>query len=123
MMVVGVLTVVVSARGSVALGGLTSAAVGLGTALVGPLLGAAADRYGQRRVLLAAAVGNALALALLAVVVYSAAPDAMVLLTALAIGASAPQVAPMSRSRLVTIIADRMPPERRARTTSATLSY
>src|SRR5699024_9771633 len=46
MMVVGVLTVVVSARGSLSLGGLTSAAVGLGTACFGPLLGAAADRFG-----------------------------------------------------------------------------
>ena len=45
MMVVGVLTVVVSARGSLSLGGLTSAAVGLGTACFGPLLGAAADRF------------------------------------------------------------------------------
>lgn len=123
MMVVGVLTVVVSARGSLSLGGLTSAAVGIGTALVGPLLGAAADRYGQRRVLLAAALGNGLMLALLAVVVYSTAADALVLLTAFGIGASAPQVSPMSRSRLVTMITDRMPAERRPRTVSATLSY
>lgn len=46
MMVVGVLTVAVSARGSLSLGGLTSAAVGIGTACFGPLLGAAADRFG-----------------------------------------------------------------------------
>lgn len=48
MMVVGVLTLVVSARGSVELGGLASAVVGVGSALVGPLVGAAADRFGQR---------------------------------------------------------------------------
>lgn len=123
MMVVGVLTVVVAARESVALGGLTSAAVGLGTACFGPLLGAAADRRGQRIVLGILAVANAAALIGFVVVVYSPAADPFVLLSAVAIGATAPQVAPMSRSRLVTIIAERVPAERRARTTSSTMSY
>ncbi|MGW8484020.1 MFS transporter [Microbacterium sp. NPDC055903] len=123
MMVVGVLTVVVSARGSLSLGGLTSAAVGLGTAVVGPLLGAAADRYGQRIVLTASAVVNGAALAVFALVVYSTAADAIVLLTALIVGASAPQVSPMSRSRLVSIISERMPEAVRPRTVSGTLSY
>lgn len=123
MMVVGVLTVVVSARGSLSLGGLTSAAVGLGTACFGPLLGAAADRFGQRTVLLALAVGNAAMLLLFTAVVYGSAADGFVLLAAIGIGATAPQVAPLSRSRLVTIIADRMPLERRARTVSGTMAY
>ncbi|GAA3925389.1 MFS transporter [Microbacterium soli] len=123
MMVVGVLTVVVTARDSLSLGGLTSAAVGVGTAVVGPFLGAAADRYGQRPVLVIVAVLNALMLAVFAVVVYSPASGALVLLSAFTVGATAPQVAPMSRSRLVTIIDERMPRERRARTTSATMSY
>jgi MFS family permease len=123
MMVVGVLTIVVSARESLTLGGLTSAFVGLGTAVVGPFLGAAADRYGQRLVLVATAVLNSATLAAFALVVYSPAGDAPVLLAAFAIGATAPQVSPMSRSRLVTIIDERMPGSRRARTTSATMSY
>ncbi len=123
MMVVGVLTVAVAARGSLSLGGLTSAAVGLGTACFGPLLGAAADRYGQRAVLGVLAVANAAALICFTVVAYSPAAEPYVLLSAVAIGATAPQVAPLSRSRLVTIIAERIPEERRARTTSATMSY
>ncbi|WP_193598708.1 MFS transporter [Microbacterium sp. YJN-G] len=123
MMVVGVLTIVVTVRGSLSLGGITSAAVGVGTALIGPFLGAAADRYGQRPVLVAAAVLNSVMLAAFAAVVYSPLPESLILLTALAIGATAPQVAPMSRSRLVTIIDERMPRERRIRTTSATMSY
>ncbi|MEW1990681.1 MFS transporter [Microbacterium sp. NPDC078849] len=123
MMVVGVLTVVVSARGSLSLGGLTSAAVGLGTACFGPLLGAAADRFGQRTVLLALAVGNAAMLLLFTAVVYGPAADGFVLLAAIGIGATAPQVAPLSRSRLVTIIGERMPAERRARTVSGTMAY
>ncbi|MFS2281065.1 MFS transporter [Microbacterium sp. OR21] len=123
MMVVGVLTMVVTVRGSLSLGGLTSAAVGLGTALVGPFLGAAADRWGQRVVLALSAVLNAAMLAGFALVVYLPVPDALVLASAFLIGATAPQVSPMSRSRLVTIIAERMPQTQRARTTSATMSY
>ncbi|MBT2474970.1 MFS transporter, partial [Microbacterium sp. ISL-103] len=102
MMVVGVLTVVVSARGSLSLGGLTSAAVGLGTACFGPVLGAAADRFGQRTVLLVLAITNGAMLVIFTGVVYAGAADALVLISAFGIGASAPQVAPMSRSRLVT---------------------
>ncbi|WP_091232730.1 MFS transporter [Microbacterium sp. 3J1] len=123
MMVVGVLTVVVSARGSLALGGLTSAAVGLGTACFGPLLGAAADRFGQRVVLLILALANGTTLILFTLVVYGGAADVLVLLAAFGIGATAPQVAPMSRSRLVTMIADRMPEAVRARTVSGTMAY
>ncbi|MGF6821333.1 MFS family permease [Microbacterium sp. ZKA21] len=123
MMVVGVLTVVVSARGSLSLGGLTSASVGLGTAIVGPILGAAADRYGQRLVLLISAIVNGTMLAVFAWVVYSPAADPLILVTALLIGASAPQVSPMSRSRLVAIIRERMPERTRTRTISGTFSY
>ncbi|MFK4850902.1 MFS transporter [Microbacterium sp. ZW T6_19] len=123
MMVVGVLTVVVSARGSLSLGGLTSAAVGLGTACFGPLLGAAADRFGQRAVLVVLAVANATALVGFTLVVYGTAADAFVLLAAFGIGATAPQVAPMSRSRLVTIIVDRLPELTRQRTISGTMAY
>ncbi|MDQ0645283.1 MFS transporter [Microbacterium murale] len=123
MMVVGVLTVAVSARGSLSLGGLTSAAVGLGTACFGPLLGAAADRFGQRVVLLTLAIANATTLVVFTVVVYGVAADPFVLLAAFGIGATAPQVAPMSRSRLVAIIDERMPESVRARTLSGTMAY
>jgi len=123
MMVVGVLTLVVSARESLSLGGLTSAAVGLGTACFGPLLGAAADRFGQRPVLVILAVVNSAMLVVFAVVVYGSAADALVLLTAIGIGASAPQVAPMSRSRLVMIISERIPQTQRSRILSGTMSY
>lgn len=123
MMVVGVLTVVVSASGSLSLGGLTSAAVGIGTACFGPLLGAAADRFGQRRVLAILAVANAAMLLVFTLVVYTATTDVFVLLAAFGIGATAPQVAPLSRSRLVAIITDRMPEHARVRTVSRTMAY
>ncbi|MDQ0725680.1 MFS transporter [Microbacterium sp. W4I20] len=123
MMVVGVLTVVVAARGSLSLGGLTSAAVGLGTACFGPLLGAAADRFGQRGVLSVLALANGAMLVLFTVVVYGSGANAFVLLAAVGIGATAPQVAPLSRSRLVTMIRERMPEATRTRTLSGTMAY
>lgn len=123
MMVVGVLTVVVSARESLSLGGLTSAAVGVGTACFGPLLGAAADRFGQRTVLVMLAIANAAMLLAFTFAVYNASLDTLVLLAAFGIGATAPQVAPMSRSRLVSMITQRLPESVRARTVSGTMAY
>lgn len=123
MMVVGVLTLVVAGRDSIALGGLNSAMVGLGSAVAGPFLGMAADRFGQRPAVLVAGIGNSLALLAMALVVYSPLPDGVVLLTAFLVGATAPQVAPMSRSRLVGIIANRIPARRRERVLNGTMAY
>ncbi|GAA4910235.1 MFS transporter [Nesterenkonia rhizosphaerae] len=123
MMVVGVLTLVVAARDSISLGGLTSAMVGLGTACFGPLIGAAADRWGQRPVVLAAGVANSLALLLLAWTAYSPLGSWSVLSAAFLIGASAPQVPPMSRSRLVGIITGQLPAARQQKTLNGTMAY
>ena len=123
MMVIGVLTLVVSARGSVELGGLNSAAVGLGVACFGPLIGAAADRFGQRPVLLIVAAVNSVLLGALAWVAFSPLPIWCVFLGSFLAGASAPQTSPMSRSRLVTIIGTELPPRRRARVFSSALAY
>src|SRR5215207_1955277 len=68
MMVVGVLTLVVAERDSVALGGLNAAVAGIGTALAGPLLGAA-GRLGQRRVLVPLGLLNAVLLGAFVLVV------------------------------------------------------
>ncbi|WP_251455413.1 MFS transporter [Microbacterium sp. Marseille-Q6648] len=123
MMVVGILTLVVSARGSLALGGLTSAMTGLGTALFGPALGALADRYGQRRVLLWAGVSNSLLLIAIAWLAFAPTRDAVILAIAFGIGATMPQVAPLSRSRLVGIIGRSFRGERRSRVLNGTMAY
>ncbi|MCA0146754.1 MFS transporter [Blastococcus sp. LR1] len=123
MMVVGVLTLVVAERGSVTLGGLNSAAAGLGTALAGPLLGAAVDRWGQRKVLVPVGLLNATLLAAFIVVVSSSAADVVVLALSVLIGASAPQVAPLSRTRLVAIIKQHVAGDRREKTLSGTMAY
>src|SRR4051794_41650901 len=75
MMVVGLLTLVVAERDSVALGGLNAAGAGIGTALAGPPLGAAADRLRQRRVLLPGGLVNALPLGAVLLVGGRTAPD------------------------------------------------
>lgn len=123
MVVVGVLTLVVAGRDSLSLGGINSAMVGLGTAIFGSFIGAAADRWGQRRVLLTVGLLNSLALVFMAWVVFSPLPDAVVLIAAFAIGATAPQVAPMSRSRLVEIIMTRLAGPRQQKTLNGTMAY
>lgn len=123
MMVVGVLTLVVSATGSVGLGGLTSAAVGIGVVIAGPVIGDAVDRFGQRRVLVPLGIANGILLGLFPVVVTSGLADPVILAAAAAIGLSAPQAAAMSRSRLMGIIRVRVGADHRPRTLSRVMSY
>ncbi|MGY2082316.1 MFS transporter [Blastococcus sp. SYSU DS0539] len=123
MMIVGVLTLVVAERGSVTLGGLNSAVAGIGTAIAGPLLGAAADRFGQRRVLVPVGLVNAALLGAFPFVVASSAADAALLALSVLIGASAPQIAPMSRTRLMAIIRRSVRRDRRERVLSGTMAY
>lgn len=123
MMTVGVLALVVAARGSVALGGLTSAAVGLGVVVAGPVLGDLADRYGQRRVLVPVGLANGILLAVFPLVVAAGTSDALLLGSAVAIGLTGPQTAAMSRSRVMALIGTRVDPERRERTFSRAMAY
>ncbi len=123
MMVVGVLTFVVSVTGSVSLGGLTSAAVGVGVVIAGPIIGDAVDRFGQRRVLLPVGIVNGVLLAAFPFVVLGGAPGGVILATAAFIGLSAPQAAAMSRSRLMVIIRERLPLVRQPKTMSQIMSY
>ncbi|WP_457962804.1 MFS transporter [Arthrobacter sp. D1-29] len=103
MLTVGALTLTTSVSGSYALGGIVAGAVGIGSALGAPLLGALADRRGQRPVLLAAAVLNALAVtALIAVASALGAAGSFplgVFAAAFLAGASCPQVGPLARVR------------------------
>lgn len=123
MIVVGVLTLVVAGRGSLSLGGINSAMVGLGTAVFGSFIGAAADRWGQRYVLLIVGVLNCAALTFMAWVVFSPLPDFVVFIAAFAIGATSPQVAPMSRSRVVDIILTALPQARRPKVLNGAMAY
>lgn len=123
MMTVGVLMLVVSATGSVGLGGLTSAAVGVGVVVAGPIIGDLVDRLGQRRVLVPVGLVNAALLAVFPLFAVGGGPEALLLTAAFAIGVTAPQASAMSRSRLLGMIATRLPQTTRARTTSRVMSY
>lgn len=122
MMIVGVLTVTAIDQGSLALAGVLAAAAGIGTASLGPLSGSLADRFGQRRVLLALAVSSALAAAGFLVLVRLDLPVAALIASAAVLGATTPQVAPFSRARLVGA-ASSMPRTDGARAQSVVMSY
>lgn len=111
MLTVGTLTLVTSVTGSYAVGGAAAGAVGIGSALGAPVLGSLADRFGQRPVLLYAAIFNTVAVITLILTAYfvpagqeltAAIP---VLAGALVAGASCPQVGPLARVRWMALTA------------------
>jgi MFS family permease len=89
----------------------------------GPLLGAAADRWGQRTVLLILGVANTAALLGLAWALLADATTSVILTTGLLIGLTAPQASSMVRSRWLLAIDAEVPTTSRSRSTSAVLSY
>lgn len=109
MLTIGVLTMVTHVSNSYAIGGFAAGCVGLGAAVGAPVVGYLADRLGQKRVLLVAAVVNAVLVSALVMLAYSLLPSsgaqlgeattAAVLLTAVAAGCTSPQVGPLSRVR------------------------
>lgn len=123
MMIVGLLTLVASVRGSVAAAGAVAAFAGIGTAVCGPVVGSLADRHGQGRVLLIVSAVSIVAGAGLLLAVAAGAPLAALMGIALVLGGSTPQVAPFSRARLVGVAALARAGDRRARATSLVMSY
>ena len=113
MLTVGALTLVTAVTGSYAVGGAAAGAVGIGSAAGAPVFGALADRLGQRRVLIVAALLNAAAVTALILAAYLV-PDARdlaaavpVLAAALIAGASCPQVGPLARVRWMALTSGR----------------
>lgn len=116
MLTVGTLTLVTSATSSYAVGGAAAGAVGIGSAIGAPVVGAMADRWGQRPVLLLAAALNALAVLLLLAGVHfvgsaeGPASVAPILAASFAAGASCPQVGPLARVRWMVLTAGKQTP-------------
>ncbi len=124
MLTVGALTLVTSVTGSYATGGLAAGAVGIGSAIGAPVLGFMADRFGQRPVLLTAAVVNPLATALvlyMAFLLPDAAGPAGMLLAAFFMGATCPQVGPLARVRWMAMTSRK--PAAGARDLDTAMSY
>ncbi|UYN83209.1 MAG: MFS transporter [Microcella sp.] len=125
MMLVGILSLTTIERGSLALAGGLTAVAGIGTALMGPVFGALADRWGQRPVLLGGALISIAASIAFLTAVSDGASDAALWLSAAAVGATMPQVAPLSRSRAA-VVAQRLEhhsPDARGRALPLAMSY
>lgn len=126
MLTVGTLTLVTSVSGSYAVGGSAAGAVGIGSAVGAPVLGALADKLGQRPVLLVAAILNTVAV--LAVILAAATiGDAggfplAVLIAAFLAGGSCPQVGPLARVRWMALTS-RGKPTQNSRDLDTALSY
>ncbi|WP_231567564.1 MFS transporter [Sinomonas humi] len=106
MLTVGTLTLVAVESASYALAGVAAGAVGIGSAIGAPILGALADRAGQKKVLLIAAALNTVAVTavVLAALSLSAANSGdqaggAVVVAALLSGLTTPQVGPFARAR------------------------
>lgn len=109
MLTIGVLTMVTQVSNSYAIGGFAAGAIGLGAAVGAPFVGYLADRLGQKRVLLVAAVVNALLVGAVVLLAYALLPrdgarladgaTLVVLFAALLAGSTSPQVGPLSRVR------------------------
>ncbi|WP_137725216.1 MFS transporter [Prescottella subtropica] len=95
---IGIVTMLSQLRGSYGLAGALAAVFALANAVVSPLVSRAVDRYGQRRVLPAAAAISAGALAALLLCVRLQAPDAVLFLLVVPAGCM-PTIGAMVRAR------------------------
>ena len=106
MLPLGILLYVADRTGSFASGGLAVAALSIGGGLGGPLVGAAADRFGQRPVLLGATVVQVLGIVGFLALSGLDSP-ALTLVLAAVIGLANPQAGAMARARWATTARDR----------------
>jgi MFS family permease len=103
----GVITLVAAATGSFAVAGAVAAAYGAGAAAGGTVVGALADRFGQRVVGTAAAVVDAAAFIAVVLAVGHGAPHILIGLAAALAGFATPQVGPLVRVRWAVLLGDR----------------
>ncbi|WP_125132404.1 MFS transporter [Microbacterium sp. 10M-3C3] len=108
MVPLAVLTLTTSTTGSIAVGGLASAAAAVGEAVGAPASGALSDRLGQRSVLLS---GLVLHVSLLLALTAGAGmlPDAATVALAALVGVTLPQVGAFSRARWLVLAPDDLP--------------
>ncbi|QNO37183.1 MFS transporter [Protaetiibacter sp. SSC-01] len=106
MNIVGLLTLVTVVRGSIAEAGLVSAAFGIAMGVGGPLLGAIADRHGQRIVSVVVSILHAALLLGIVAAVYGDTPFWLIFVLTLLAGATIPPVAAYARARWLALLDD-----------------
>jgi len=116
----GSVLLVARTSGSLAAAGLTGGALAIGQVSCGPLVGRLADRRGQRTVVLACSLANAVAIAALVAGALAGLPTPLVALLAAAAGATVPLIGPLARARLVALARRSGAPES---TVGAALSF
>ncbi|MEU6253689.1 MFS transporter [Streptomyces sp. NPDC047043] len=99
----GSVLLVARTSGSPAAAGLTGGALALGQVACGPLVGRLADRHGQRTVVLAFSLTNALAITALTCGALAQPPAPWLALLGAAAGATVPLIGPLGRARLVAL--------------------
>lgn len=123
MFTVGVTMLIAWARDSYGEAGIAFGALGLGSAIGAPLIGALADRYGQRLVMQLVGAFNGLAMVGLVGLVKIDSPLGWILLVSFLIGFSAPQVGPLARARWIALVKARRRGLHGERTLSAAMSW
>lgn len=106
MIPLGTMTAITVSTGSIATGGLASGLVAAASAVAGPLIGRAADRSGQRRVLTILTPLNALALGLLLLAALQAWDGPLLWAICLFTGGTAVPVGSFTRARWVELARD-----------------
>jgi MFS family permease len=123
MFTVGVTMLIAWARDSYGEAGIASGALGLGSAIGAPLVGALADRYGQRLIMQLVGVFNGLVMVVLVGLVQIDSPLGWILLVSFLIGFSAPQVGPLARARWIALVQAKRKDLGGERTLSAAMSW
>ncbi|MEU9703946.1 MFS transporter [Streptomyces sp. NPDC047981] len=99
----GSLLLVAETSGSLTTAGLAGGALAAGQTVAGPVIGRLADRRGQRGVVLAASLANAVAVVALVLAATARAETGWLMLLGALAGATVPQVGPLARSRSVAL--------------------
>ncbi|MFJ3810968.1 MFS transporter [Streptomyces sp. NPDC090073] len=99
----GSVLLVARTTGSLSAAGVTGGALALGQVACGPPVGRLADRHGQRVVVLAFSLANALAVAALVLGALAVPSTAVLALLGATAGATVPLVGPLARTRLVAL--------------------